>query len=679
MKLSAFRRFAAAGVAATVGVATLAVMMTATPAFATGSIVYPTGTSTTSDGQLVTVTEPAGTFAAGAAIQIVECAGTAAAPPSNNQACVGGTLNAQGTAANDGSFSQSYRVWVLGVAGFTFGGTSIHVDASGTNPGVLYVGVNQNDFTQSHVFTDVTIGDFGNAKLVPQTSATAFPGGPAVTINAASGAATLDSAGHAENASYSVTTAPPAAQGTASCTTAGSCTFTPASTASTASPTTFVVTNSVTPTTGTWVGSNPVTTTSSCTAPVAGGCETVPWGHGNNPTVTPTPNPLNLSSSAPGTTGQFNPNAAGTDSAGNAETITGVTSTNGTYGTVSCAAASPFTCTYTINNPSTAPAGGANDTVTLTATAVVAGTTSPTFTGTGTETITIPAQYTPNCDITSGNPACPLNQIINIPITPGHLTLAQSSGLPTDVLNKTLNGSGQCTGPAITLNGQPQYACGTIAPLTVVNARGTDAGWDLTGQITDFIDSGLATSSTLTPVGATPLGTSNNLCDLQNNYTNHCIPGGNAGWGPAAAVAQGIVPGDVAEVLPGLAITAPGIIAPTTVTTGTLAGTCGTYVVGGPTYAPCATQATITFANPLSEPAPPGGFHNAAQTICSSSEPVKNQPFGGSQAMPAGHAGGTFVCGALLSVAVPASAFAPTVAGINGATGFEAFLTLTLA
>jgi hypothetical protein len=47
--------------------------------------------------------------------------------------------------------------------------------------------------------------------------------------------------------------------------------------------------------------------------------------------------------------------------------------------------------------------------------------------------------------------------------------------------------------------------------------------------------------------------------------------------------------------------------------------------------------------------------------------------------MAAGHAGGAFQCGAGLVVDVPASAARPASAGVNGQTGYQAYLTLTLA
>ncbi|MHB8467299.1 MAG: hypothetical protein ACYDD7_20995, partial [Acidimicrobiales bacterium] len=389
MKLKKLTRLATAAALATTAASAVGLALTASPSFAAnGSVTYPTGTATTADSQIVVVTAPAGTFTAGQHVQVEECEGTTSAAPPSNVACDGGTLNSSGVAAADGSVTVNFRTFVLGVPGFVFGAHTHHVDASGSHPGVLYIGLNQNDFTQTHVFADLVIGHFGNTFAQAQSAGPAYPGGATVSLNAANspnGPDNTDSAGQAQTVTYGITTA--ATQGTANCTSAGACTYGANSTASGASDTFQVTVTATGAGFGTTVGS-PVT-------------ETVTLGHGNNPTATPTPNPLTLSSSAPTTTGTFVPNGAGTDSGGNAETITGASSTNGTMGTVSCASATPFTCTYTYNGG--APAGGGTDTVQVTVTAVVAGTTSPVFTSAqAPETINIPAQYTPNCDVTSG-------------------------------------------------------------------------------------------------------------------------------------------------------------------------------------------------------------------------------------------------------------------------------------
>ena len=246
-----------------------------------------------------------------------------------------------------------------------------------------------------------------------------------------------------------------------------------------------------------------------------------------------------------------------------------------------------------------------------------------------TANITIVA-HPSSCDVTA-QPTCALDQTVLVPVTGADLVMAQNSGQPVDLLNHTLVGT-NCTGPAITLTGQPQFACGAMFPVTVVNARGTDPGWSLSGQVSDFLDP--AAPSTLT-------------CDAPP-YNNHCIPGGNLSWVPAAAVAHGIIPGDTAQVTAGAAVLALNVIAPS-------AANAPAAIAA---FAAVPGQNVATQPNPVVEPAPLAGLHATAQTLCSTA---------------ANQSGGTFICGAGLIVGVPASAAAPA------APGYEATLTLTLA
>jgi hypothetical protein len=163
-----------------------------------------------------------------------------------------------------------------------------------------------------------------------------------------------------------------------------------------------------------------------------------------------------------------------------------------------------------------------------------------------------------------------------------------------------------------------------MTPVKVTNARGSDAGWTLTGQVSDFLDPAVGPTTT---------------CDTPATYSNHCIPGGNLSWGPLAAVAHDVVPGDVAQVAAGPAVAPPSVLAAVLASSGPLAG-------------------HKLQANPVAEPSPTAGLHTSAQTLCSAASTTS---------------GGTFECGANLVVAVPASAFAP------GAPGYQATLTLTLA
>lgn len=122
------------------------------------------------------------------------------------------------------------------------------------------------------------------------------------------------------------------------------------------------------------------------------------------------------------------------------------------------------------------------------------------------------------CDASSAE--CSLDQVVQVQVNGSSMTMKQAGSL--------------IELGAVTLNGKPQKTMGTINGLTVVNARGTDAGWSLTGQMTsDFSD-----------------GTGDGVCavDQPGTWDNHCIPGGNVGWGPTASVAHTQIPGDVAKV-----------------------------------------------------------------------------------------------------------------------------------
>ena len=184
----------------------------------------------------------------------------------------------------------------------------------------------------------------------------------------------------------------------------------------------------------------------------------------------------------------------------------------------------------------------------------------------------------------TASPSCSLSQVIEVDVNGAALTMEQSG------TNVTL--------APITLNGQPQSTGGNLNGLTVVNRRGTDAAWNVTGQVTDFSD-----------------GTGVDTCPANNpaSWDNHCIPGDNLGWTPSASVAHTVIPGDVAQVNAGSAVA-----------NGMTNGGTGLGTAGG------------------------------AKLLCGA--PLK-------------HSGGTFACGAGVSLAIPASAAAGT---------YEGTLTLTI-
>ncbi len=242
--------------------------------------------------------------------------------------------------------------------------------------------------------------------------------------------------------------------------------------------------------------------------------------------------------------------------------------------------------------------------------------------------------------LTAAGTDCQLRQVLILPVVPSSLSMSEAAayGNPTfsqAVLGGHLVGT-TCTPGFVTLDGQPQTACGALNPITVINARGTDAKWDLTGQITDFLDGTRGPTNTCSPP------TANNIAQSPPN--NHCIPGDNLGWIPLAQITDPAVPGDTA------AIAAGGIILPPPST----AQTPPAFPPSPLTVRQNTNNVTAPFSIlNLSTPGP--GLHDLAQELCGS---------------PTNQSGGTFQCDAGLVLAVPGSAAAGT---------YTATLTLTLA
>ena len=153
------------------------------------------------------------------------------------------------------------------------------------------------------------------------------------------------------------------------------------------------------------------------------------------------------------------------------------------------------------------------------------------------------------CDATAGS--CPLSQVLLVPVQPFTRVMEQAGSSVTLIDAVTVLGPDRLPGtpddPAIPapapirLNGDPQLAVGNLNTITVTNARGDDAGWAVTGQVTSF-----RTSSSVPVCNATPA-----------TWSNHCIPGDNLGWQPSAAVAHQVVLGDVASVTAGSSLPLP--------------------------------------------------------------------------------------------------------------------------
>ena len=110
------------------------------------------------DGETVTVSVPAnGLFSPHAGIHILECAdpgGTQSNLPKDISSCDGNTIQADSVLVNgDGSFSESHYV-VYALPSTTLGEQSnFQPVCNASNPCVLYVGQDQNDFTAPKMFS----------------------------------------------------------------------------------------------------------------------------------------------------------------------------------------------------------------------------------------------------------------------------------------------------------------------------------------------------------------------------------------------------------------------------------------------------------------------------------------------------------------------------------------------
>lgn len=216
---------------------------------------------------------------------------------------------------------------------------------------------------------------------------------------------------------------------------------------------------------------------------------------------------------------------------------------------------------------------------------------------TATLTITILAN---SCDATAA--PCSLTEIVVQPVVGTTMTLDKVGGLVQ-------------MSPVV-LNGQAQASSGSLQDLTVTNARGTAAGWTLSGFVTDLAAPSGPTV-TLPPAAG---GQTIPSCSTAGNpfgppalQAAHrlCIPGNNMGWLPAASIAHDVIAGDVAQVTAG---DGDATSAASWLSLLVAAGASGVDGIGG-----------------LQE----------NNVLCSS---------------PADHSGGTFACDASLFLGVPASA-----------------------
>lgn len=147
---------------------------------------------------------------------------------------------------------------------------------------------------------------------------------------------------------------------------------------------------------------------------------------------------------------------------------------------------------------------------------------------------------------------CDLDQVIEIQVDGASMSMKQAGSL--------------ITLPKVTLNGKPQKAMGELNGLTIVNARGTDAGWSVTGQMTtDLSISGTAACPANNPA----------------TWSNKCIPAANVGWAPSAQVAHDVIYGDVATVSAGAVKATGGLNEASELCSAPEARSGGTFTCGG--------------------------------------------------------------------------------------------------
>jgi hypothetical protein len=217
---------------------------------------------------------------------------------------------------------------------------------------------------------------------------------------------------------------------------------------------------------------------------------------------------------------------------------------------------------------------------------------------TATTTITVLANQ---CDATTG--PCSLTEIVVQPVIGTTMTMDKAPG----VVQMT----------PVVLNGQAQVSTGSIQPVVVTNARGTAAGWSVSGYVTDLGAPGAPTFSPLpgvTIAACSPEGSFGILPDANRL----CIPGDNMGWAPSAQIVHDVIYGDVAQVTPG-----PADAADAGAWLAQLVAAAGARVDGI------------------------GGLQEVNE-LCSA---------------PLDRSGGTFQCDAALFLGVPASAAAGTYTG----------------
>jgi hypothetical protein len=142
---------------------------TSVPALATTS---PTASVTpatgVADGQTVTVS--ASGLPPNHAIQVEECAGTVDNPPADNTSCDGVTLDTSTDTDAGGAYANSGYTVYTRPSSLLSSPATITCDAG--HPCVLYVGVDQNNFSSAHAFAALTFSDSVTTTTTASTTTT---------------------------------------------------------------------------------------------------------------------------------------------------------------------------------------------------------------------------------------------------------------------------------------------------------------------------------------------------------------------------------------------------------------------------------------------------------------------------------------------------------------------------
>jgi len=134
-----------------------------------------TPTSRLADGQVMSVSGTG--FTPNHQVQTIQCSGTVASPPKDQQSCEGLTLDSSSFTNGDGAFvnspsdptHQTHGIAVYDVPGHAVNQASIRCGP--TDPCVLYVGDDFHDFSYPHVFIGLQFaGSTGSSAPVTATT-----------------------------------------------------------------------------------------------------------------------------------------------------------------------------------------------------------------------------------------------------------------------------------------------------------------------------------------------------------------------------------------------------------------------------------------------------------------------------------------------------------------------------